>query len=234
MSGLGYVMLPSQRSKGVVVRSAPLCHSEPAAGSGATPRLSGWPQQQYSVLLLQRETPIGRRARESGARAKTGSWTAGGMGGPGQRPPRRPARSQGVGHFKSSLSPLHSLAVPPPLPSLFSFSRSHLLSLFSCISYISATLVFPSFLPFLSHFSGFPSIFSFPPVFLHCVPSTTTHTLRQRPTPVHPAPSPPPHSLFLLKESAPLFLGLSRTLLSPVAEKVFLRARPGPQPRQAC
>ena len=188
MSGLGYVMLPSQLSKGVVVRSAPLCHSEPASGSAGTPHLSGWPQQQHSVLLLQRETPIGRRARESGARARTGSWKAEGTGGPGQRPPRSPTCSQGLGQFKSSLSPLHSLAVPPPLPSLFSFSHSHLLSLFSCISYISATSVFPSFLPFLSPFSCFPFIFSFPPIFLHCVPTTTMHMLRQRPTPVHPAP----------------------------------------------
>lgn len=153
-------MLPSQLQKGVIVRSAPPCHSEPAAGSGGHPRLSGWPQQQRPALSLQKVTPTRRRAGKIGARARTGSWTAAGKGGPAQRPPRHAPRSQTAGSSKLSLA-RSSLSCRCFLFLLSSLSHPPLLSFFSFISCISNPSVFPFSLPSFLFFLSFLLSFSF-------------------------------------------------------------------------
>lgn len=173
-------MLPSQLQKGVIVRSAPPCHSEPAAGSGGHPRLSGWPQQQRPALSLQRVTPTRRRAGEIGARARTGSWTAGGKGGPAQRPPRHGPRSQAAGSSKLCLA-RSSLSCRCFLFLLSSLSHPPLLSFFHFYFLHFFHLCFPLLPPLLSPLSLFPFIFFFPPVFLlfftaSPTPRPPTHT----------------------------------------------------------
>lgn len=164
VSGLGYVMLPSQLPKGVVVRSAPLCHSEPAAGSGG-PLVCQDGLSNNTLCSCCREKPQSEEGPERAAPAQgpEAGWPGGREAPAGAHLGAQPtARASAA---SSSLSPLHSLAVPPPLPSLFSFAHSHLLSFFSCISYISATSVFPpsytSFLLFLAFLSSFPFLLFF-------------------------------------------------------------------------
>lgn len=172
----------------------------------------------------------GQRERRP-AQRPGGKLDGRGDGGPGQRPPRRPARAaKAWATSKSSLltPSLSGCSPSSPFPVLFSSLTSPLS--FSCISYISATLVFPPSYPSFLIFLAFPFLLSFPfLLFFFTVSPAPPRTHQDRDSlPVHPAP---PHLLTLYSSLKKAYFSRSfPDLLSPVAEKVFLRASPGHSP----
>lgn len=202
VSGLGYVMLPSQLPKGVVVRSAPLCHSEPAAGTGG-PLVCQDGLSNNSLCSCFREKPQSEEGPERAAPAQGPE-----AGRPGGR--EAPAGAQLGAQPAARASPLQEFSLAPslsscspssPFPVLFFSLTSPLFFLLYFLHFCHLGFSppsYPSFLLFLAFLSSFPLLL----FFFTVSPTPTTHTLRQRPTPAHPASQ--LLTLFLLKESAPL------------------------------